>query len=59
MIGFLNLDLKIECWHALNIGANVEYMASSRTQMLIRIININKPQIVSKMPDTAICYIHG
>ena len=33
-------------------------MASSRTQMLIRITNINKPKIVSKMPDTTIFYIH-
>ena len=33
-------------------------MASSRTRILIGITNINKPQIVSKMPDTAICYIH-
>ena len=41
-----------------SIVYNVKYMASSRTQMLIRITNINKPQIVSKMPDTAICYIH-
>jgi fatty acid/phospholipid biosynthesis enzyme len=39
-------------------GNNGKYMASSRTQMLIRITNINKPQIVSKMPNTAICYIH-
>jgi len=41
-----------------SIVYNGEYMASSRTQMLIRITNINKPQIVSKMPDKAICYIH-
>jgi hypothetical protein len=33
-------------------------MASNRTQMMIIITNINNPQIVSKMPDTAICYIH-
>lgn len=33
-------------------------MASSRTQMLIRITNINKPQIASKTHDTAIYYIH-
>ncbi len=33
-------------------------MASSQTQMMIRITNINKQQIASKMPDTAICYIH-
>ena len=37
---------------------NAKYMASSRTRILIGITNINKPQIVSKMPDTAICYIH-
>ena len=37
---------------------NGKYMASSRTQITIRITNINKPQIVSKMADTAICYIH-
>ena len=30
------------------IGYNVKYMASSRTQMLIRITNIIKSQIVSK-----------
>ena len=36
------------------IGGNVKYMASSRTRILIRITNNNKPQIVSKMPDTAI-----
>ena len=40
------------------MAANVQYMASSRTQMMIRIININKQQITSKTPDTAICYIH-
>jgi len=42
----------------LGIVANAKYMASSRTRILIGITNINKPQIVSKMPDTAICYIH-
>jgi hypothetical protein len=40
------------------MAGNGEYMASSRTQMLIKITNINNKQIVSKMPDTAICYIH-
>ena len=33
-------------------------MASSRTRTMNKEININKPQIASKMPDTAICYIH-
>lgn len=37
---------------------NVEYMASSQIQTMNKEININKPQIVYKMPDTAICYIH-
>ena len=37
---------------------NAEYMASSQTQMIIRITKFNNQQIVSKMPDTAICYIH-
>ena len=41
-----------------SITANVEYMASSRTQMMNKEININKSQIASKMPDMAICYIH-
>lgn len=42
----------------ISLVANVKYMASSRTQMLIRIVNINNKQMVSKTPDTAICYIH-
>ena len=42
----------------LKIALNVKYMASSRTRTMIRITKFNKPQIVSKMPDTAICYIH-
>ena len=41
-----------------SLAGNVEYMASSRTQMMNKEININKSQIASKMPDMAICYIH-
>ena len=33
-------------------------MASSRTRMMIEDIIFNNKQIASKMPDTAICYIH-
>jgi hypothetical protein len=33
-------------------------MASGRKQTMNKEVNINNKQIVSKMPDTAICYIH-
>jgi len=33
-------------------------MASSRTQNMKKEIIFNNKQIVSKKPDTAICYIH-
>ena len=36
----------------------VEMLTAIIMEILIIITNINKPQIVSKMPDTVICYIH-
>lgn len=35
-----------------------ESALSAARRMSIITTNINKPQIASKMPDTAICYIH-
>jgi hypothetical protein len=57
------LQMLLVIYHHVQVGSisithNVKYMASSRTKMLIRITNINKQQIASKKPDTAICYIH-
>ena len=51
-------EMKLRVVSLFKMAHNVKYIPSSRTPMLIRITNINKTQIVSKKPNTAICYIH-